>query len=572
MIVLDRISDFNNVIQFYERCIEILRKLRPKIKIEELKNELSSFPDELVIPYVRAMISTETLRIVQVEEMFSSYKIGNKKIDEIFENQEVLKNIEAMNGGDEKYKIRQLRNSLAHSLYEIRIDDKSENELKISIYINNGKIKGLIDYEDFLKIAQKYTDLFNQFNQYKNIGLLSYDANNLNIPDEKKAITKFVRSIKIANQGLSEERIATLKKWIKKIGINNFKLPKESGEKQMSEQGKLNLLLTNLINSTAKGDDDLRVFETSQLNYDSLFYSFLAIQAPLYWRETFKIEDAEDEKKIKDKIVGTYSKDMGNVQRMLGVQNDERKRQAYEKIKSEKIESIENAEGIDYKKAIEGSFDIMVIRKPSIYAQVIISQANYIFNYVREINRNREEKIFDYFGIDLSEVNITHKEPYETLETSINLRERYNRAGKSKKEEIGKAIEKYGEEVKNSANFFRHLRDSIAHCWYTVDYNRYYNTRNIDEIMFTFQTYSEETRDKDFEIQVSAKELLKLIKSIRLKVKDSIESSNEGKQLEESYLKEALVYRGIDTTDLLDERENNLNNFEVKNKGEDRDE
>lgn len=42
ILILDRISDFNSVISFYEETAELITKLRPNITMTELKDEFES--------------------------------------------------------------------------------------------------------------------------------------------------------------------------------------------------------------------------------------------------------------------------------------------------------------------------------------------------------------------------------------------------------------------------------------------------------------------------------------------------------------------------------------------------
>ena len=88
----------------------------------------------------------------------------------------------------------------------------------------------------------------------------------------------------------------------------------------------------------------------------------------------------------------------------------------------------------------------------------------------------------------------------ESIKRTINLREKLERAPKRKKDQIQKQIDRYGDVMVNSSNLFRHLRDSIAHNNYNIDYSKYINTRKLDDIIITFRTYEKYTDELDFEV------------------------------------------------------------------------
>ena len=277
-IVLDKISDFDEVIKFYQRALNFSKtRLRSNINIEELKDEAKEPTQEELISFFRAKVSSETLRIIQIEEQFHGVNAINNEIDDFFRENSILKSftVPEKQVNSENYKIRQLRNCLVHSMYEIRISKDGENAY---LYLNNGNIKGAIKFEDFAEIADKYTDWYNNFCQYENVGILSYDAKSLEIPDKKKAINKFVRSFKISNQELSDKRIATLKKWIDRMGIDTFRVTGRTKEERESQSLAIKTIISDMINSTAETKEDKRVYEPIKVKGDSQLFGFLLIQ------------------------------------------------------------------------------------------------------------------------------------------------------------------------------------------------------------------------------------------------------------------------------------------------------
>ena len=549
-IVLDKISDFDEVIKFYQRALNFSKtRLRNNINIEELKDEAKEPTQEELISFFRAKVSSETLRIIQIEEQFHGVNVINNEIDDFFRGNSILKSftVPEKQVNSENYKIRQLRNCLVHSMYEIRISKDGENAY---LYLNNGNIKGAIKFEDFAEIADKYTDWYNNFCQYENVGILSYDAKSLEIPDKKKAINKFVRSFKISNQELSDKRIATLKKWIDRMGIDTFRVTGRTKEERESQSLAINTMISDIINSTAETKEDKRVYEPIKVKGDSQLFGFLLIQLQLYFNSTEMEKYIEDED-IKNKEQNTYSEQKTELQNMLNSKGQEIQKDKNPKIQMTEEEFSESLNSQEYRNAIKATLNLLSAKKPYVYSDTIMSLSYYIFNYIREIDRGRQEQFCDYINIDPTGFKTIYQEEGREHVRKRNLPEEYDKeTNPKKKEQIKTLMSKYGDEVVDSSNFFSHIRNSIAHGWYQIDYSKYYNTRNLDEIMFSFPTYDPKSRERDFEVQVSAKNLLNVIGKISEKINENINLSLDGKALETEVLREALVNQKVKTSDL----------------------
>lgn len=557
MTALDKISDFDEVMQFYKRALNFTKnKLRNNINIEELRNEAREPTENELIALFRASISSDTLRIIQIEEQFSNVKAVNNEIDNFFQGNSLLKSFQVPENQatSENYKIRQLRNSLAHAMYEIRLSKDGENAY---LYLNNGKIKGAIKFEDFVEIADKYTSWYNNFCQYKNVGILSYDRKCLDIPDKKKAINKFVRSFKINNEGLNEKRIATLKKWIDKIGIDKFKISSSNKKDQEIESMSINTMISDMINCTAEKEDDIKVYKPIKEKCDLQLFGFLLIQLNLYFNES-NIQEYVNDKDIKNREQDNYSQQLSDIQNLLDAQKDGKSKNGNIPKKLDFIEGIDSEE---YKYSIKAMLSLLSAKKPFVYSDIIMSLSYYIFNYVREVDKGREQPICDYMNIDTSGFKTIFKEEGREHIKKRNLQEEYeSETNPKKKEKINKLISRYGNEVNDSSNFFRHIRDCIAHGWYKIDYSKYYNTRNVDEIMFSFPTYYPVSRERDFEVQISAKDLIKVIENFREKINEGINLSTEGQNIEVEALRDSIVQRKIKTSDLQKSQKANSQN------------
>ena len=498
VLILDRISDFNSVISFYEETAELITKLRPNITMTELKDEFESLSQyEKIVFAARAMVVSESLKLFNIEEILSKYRIGNVELERMFEGIDFLDKFQLKNSNDKKQKIRQLRNCLAHAMYEIKIVNYS----KIYIHTNNGYISGDIEINEFIELIKSYENVFDKFIEKKleKLGVLYFDEKKLDEKTEKLSINKFVNSITISGKKISPEREKEIKKWLKNIGINNLRISGKDTKTKQKQKSQLVLTTAFLINATAKNEDDIKVAVSSDVNYMIQLYSMI-IASPEYWR-------AGDEQAMEE-------------------------------------------ENISIKELYDLSISQLAAQKPFLYAKSAIALANYCFVYIREINKNRNRPIFEYNGIDLSGVTIKYLSKEESIKRTINLREKLERAPKRKKDQIQKQIDRYGDVMVNSSNLFRHLRDSIAHNNYNIDYSKYINTRKLDDIIITFRTYEKYTDELDFEVEISVKEIKRLVKELQNSINLSIELSDEGKNSEVSFLREALVFRNLGLEDI----------------------
>ena len=67
---------------------------------------------------------------------------------------------------------------------------------------------------------------------------------------------------------------------------------------------------------------------------------------------------------------------------------------------------------------------------------------------------------------------------------------------------------------------------------------------------FPFRTYEKYTDELDFEVEISVKEIKRLVKELQNSINLSIELSDEGKNSEVSFLREALVFRNLGLEDI----------------------
>ena len=78
VLILDRISDFNSVISFYEETAELITKLRPNITMTELKDEFESLSQyekivfaELFLHYAKSKKGEVALSLLTEKALYN---------------------------------------------------------------------------------------------------------------------------------------------------------------------------------------------------------------------------------------------------------------------------------------------------------------------------------------------------------------------------------------------------------------------------------------------------------------------------------------------------------------------
>ena len=74
----------------------------------------------------------------------------------------------------------------------------------------------------------------------------------------------------------------------------------------------------------------------------------------------------------------------------------------------------------------------------------------------------------------------------------------------------------------DSSVFFSHIRNSITHSWYKIDYYSMFDSKDFEKVIFDFQDFDKDEKTntlvKTFEVNLSGAELRKLIEEVRKKV------------------------------------------------------
>ena len=249
---------------------------------------------------------------------------------------------------------------------------------------------------------------------------------------------------------------------------------------------------------------------------------------------------------------------------------------------------------------------------PMIYANNLLGMAYYCFDYSREVNEHEGKTLFNFFdmknlnGIEAKLVKPDGTEENVDIEEEINPKQKAKNKlqdatsqlnnlikKKKKQEELKKQLEHpknkdpqkeeklkdvnawldgYDENeavmiqrkteleeeekssldivCKDSTEFFRHFRNSLAHGNYTVIYGDF---KKIDSIRYKFLDHDEST-NSIYTIELSAVCLEKLIKGFQEKINESDREYLDAKKTEKTLLEKALKFCHIDVDDVKTEK------------------
>ena len=98
----------------------------------------------------------------------------------------------------------------------------------------------------------------------------------------------------------------------------------------------------------------------------------------------------------------------------------------------------------------------------------------------------------------------------------------------------------------DSTNFFRHLRNSMAHGNYIINYHNF-NDKNT--ITYLFKDYDEKA-NATYCVEITANQLEKIIDGFQQKINECSKEHIEGERLEKKLLEEALRGQCVSQSDI----------------------
>lgn len=177
---------------------------------------------------------------------------------------------------------------------------------------------------------------------------------------------------------------------------------------------------------------------------------------------------------------------------------------------------------VDYSKIIERLEE---------YENFFNENTNEFIEYPEAMQNN----LFDNFAILKQNLN---KIP--TIDNDIStLTERYNQV---------KNIPTYTD----YAGLFGHIRNSIVHSNFKIDYSLAEKTGNYEDIEFYFEDYKKnDPNSLTFMSKMKARDLLQLLDSLQVSIINQIEKTDSNKKFEVLSLRKALVDLGISSEEII---------------------
>ena len=490
---LDQLKDFNEVVAYY------------KIMLEVTKEEIPTNINQLVFRFYdffnretefRVICNNISLFISQVHERTSDIE-EDRILETTFSNMDVLNRIESKKERMPlKERKRQIRNCLAHADYKVILDNIKYEE-RLSRYEPKFKY-GIVRFEPYLEMENEYIR-----------GKISY------------------------------ENILTLLRGYLDV------------HERLKHDNQVELLSSN------EGIDN-NFIEITPIELLMNFYGIIG-----YYES--RIDDSEY----------IFSDDDKEVLREI------------------------DEELIMYK-----------YLNPILYANNLLGMAYYMLNYTREINEQNERSFFNYYDIGNLEgisaklvddngneeespiqINPTPKlqKELENVKTDLsNLRRRMQFKRRklrklenpedrtpnkeetitSLKEELSNDEKKAEEYVsqryrlecdikecqensyRDSSEFFRHLRNSLAHGNYTITYG---DLNNLEEITYCFRDMDERTL-KTYTVELTARQLSMILDAVQLKVNECDKGYLDSKANERKIMEVALRQCEVGMDEVNDEQ------------------
>ena len=596
---VDKLKDFNGVIKSYKGILELAKKVKPNL------NNLKSVYRSLVennwllgassIEPVIMLTNNISLYISQIHE--KTKDVDKRLIEDEFEKMDFLGNIESKQGEMSlKEKKIQIRNSLAHADYNIElecvdIDELSNNTGTTTKYakynpvivIDNDKIKAKISIEDLDKIAMIYREIFVKYVNGDNLEILvtRKNTNIRNVSDYLNNTKLFRINRRRDDKGVSFTKI---KYWLNKYVCPSGEEKENEQFDQIKEDYKSFEIEEKEIGSNIKAFLESYSKYIGQSNLTN-FYVGLALNQmiPSFNEGILSIE-------LLRNVIETFKN--------LKMYNDVLRVNEQYQYAPEMLETIERSVDELNFYSLQGSM---------IYTNNLIALAYYELNYAREINDKSNGTYFNYYNIknldgitatitdkngnkesvpieeiyleklnnrmdningEISNLN-SLKENKENLQESLNnpqnknpkkeiilkeieewMENEYNpRIQKLKKEE-----EELSEKIKNedgkgtrsSFEFFRHLRNSLAHGNYQIIYE---DLNNLENTKFIF---NDEDKNKGitYSVELTAGQLEKILDGFQQKVNECDKGYLESKSIEKRVIESGIFQMGIGKTEV----------------------
>ncbi len=565
------------------------------------------------LQYYRVICNNVSLLISQLHERSLSIS-DNALEASTFDNVESINNLEGKEKDLSLIeKKKQLRNCLAHAEYSLSFEKPEKIDIpveggyaisvgEINVDVENKYVKGKISFEDIMEFAQRYISAYGFMKGEQSIPII-INPNPKNIKTSEEYVEN-LRKIRIfpkqTRDGIPYDKFV-------------YRFIKENKISELEEKAWRNYF-AEIRRKTSCKSFDLREEEVSEdrkeffkkyIDYVGLdtmkksIFPGLAL-AEILAPNAENIVSVENLTGIPKTIL-----ELIRQKQILYIKTQNAAKSGNWNI------NLSPAYMNQLQRIIDG-LNKYQYQAPMIYANNLLGMAYYCFDYSREVNEHEGKMLFNFFdmknldGIKAKLINPDGSEAEVEIEEEINPKQKAKnklqdatsqlnnlRKKKKKQEELKKQLEhpknkdpnreeklkdvtawldeydeneaimiqrktEFEEEeksspdivCKDSTEFFRHFRNSLAHGNYKVTYGDF---KDLKSIKYNFSDHDEST-NSIYRIELSAVQLEKLIKGFQEKINESDKGYLDGKKTEKSLLEKALKVLHIDKDDIESEQ------------------
>ena len=590
IVQLEKLGDFNKVIEYYKYMLETAVMLDPSTKGK--KEQKRHLPE---MGYYRAIINNIGISVAQNFDLVER-KIAQNDVSEEEINKQIMFELENENplnmdrskskSLEEAFKkimenydltpfqtLKQIRNSLLHGNYSIdfstaKVDGKTffqfENDPtvvglagKINVHLESQKMQADINYEALRVSLEVLYD--NLREKYANDRRIWY------ITEAKYSSCK---------------NDFFLNQYLKSMKIFYFKSIKEGEQSNVESMLKkyphLKNILSTIRSNTGHSNFDIEELSEEESNKRKNYIkNYINYIGKNNWKFVEVLPDGIFQELFEDIMLRSSFEDYSNV---TGLCN--KFCLAFEMVH---ISQIMNK---SFGKVHKDMLTLLSLETPTLYANMLLGMTSYETVFLKENNNDTNVPLFEYHNISgMENVQLsvdTGKEPsiqynlpgsekkqkynnyIESLRDQLKklkrsasktykikdqlsdknpkkeeLAEKYENSIKELNEQIEnvrKRIEQmevrsheYDENYMDCSEFFRHMRNSIAHGNVRINYDKAFKRRDLSEIEFTFYDYPNgEYETPEFMVTLNAKKLLKIADGIQSRV--NLQLDNESKK------------------------------------------
>lgn len=573
--VLRKLGDFNEVLEYYQDMLNLIQNMNARGEF------LAKFPSRGIC-YNRAVLNNTGISIAQNFDYIEQNKTQSLDNDILMVLEDMSKSLNYPDFEKEFKKImteynitpfetlKQIRNAFLHGDYELEFG--TPNDYKIYDFKDEERVELELNQEIKVKIKGKHIETTLTYPQSIMLLELFYETIRLEqIPKKqieinvgnprfgrcknRAQLNKFLEDFHIfsiipVNKSITGNKGEIIEKVTKEI---KRRVPVNGEETLKSIRQDLDLIERTTGVNTFKVQELNKEKLEEIKQYISAYIQYVGFDA---WDRLNDFPYYVQGMVFEDFYGSTF-----NHTSFAGISN-----RCCSSIHDYMLGKI-NKTPLSKNSKLKDQLSILMYETPIAYSNMILGMANYSCGYLKENNNTNGLNLFEYHnlnglngvvptidrtnsiekGVDSTKVRESIEKQISSIESQIRNLSRNieslesvitdknpNRASleaeKKKKEE--KLLEEqkkllslkarkneYNGTYDDYSEFFRHMRNSIAHGRYSIDYIKALKSKDFSKILFTFRDFDKNDKiNPSFEVKLSAKQILKIINGVKEKI------------------------------------------------------